>query len=344
MEIHRIPSTDFAEIWEAKDASQNFHAYIALHSLKRGPAIGGLRFWQYPNAAAALEDAQQLARTMTYKAALARLPHGGGKAVMIQPNTEYDRNTLMKLFGQFVLYLQGRYITAKDVGTHAQDMQVIRQETHWVTGLPQTSGGLGDPSQPTALGVALGIEVCLDHAFPTRPKKIRVAVQGLGGVGGQLVGHLEKKGYEIWATDISPLQILAFSQNPHFHSVLPEAILSTPCEVFAPCALGQVLNTKTIPLLQSKIIAGSANNPLKKEQREANALQQRGILYAPDFVINTGGLIHVAAEWAKSEKSSLENALEIIPQNLKEIFDLAEAEHLNPLQAALQRGEKLLRA
>ncbi|MCP5468011.1 MAG: Glu/Leu/Phe/Val dehydrogenase [Deltaproteobacteria bacterium] len=343
MRIQKIPSSDYEEIWEAQDASQNFHAFIVLHSLKRGPAIGGLRFWKYPDSQAALEDAQELARAMTYKAALARLPHGGGKAVMIEPNTSYERRNLMKLFGQFIDQLNGRYITAKDVGSGASDMEIIKQETPWVTGLAQSHGGMGDPSEPTAKGVALGIETCLDYTFKNRPQKIRIAIQGLGGVGRQLSQLLSQKSYEVWGTDVSAKSVFACSQLKNFHSVLPESIFKTPCEIFAPCALGNVISQENISQLNCKIVAGSANNPLRDAQKDANTLHQKGILYAPDFVINAGGLLHVAAEFTQLKKAELENQLNIIPQNLKKIFDISESEHLNPLQAALQMAEEILK-
>lgn len=311
----------FAEIWEFAEPAAQFHAFIALHDLSLGPALGGVRIRPYPDSAVALEEVLRLARQMTFKAAVARLPFGGGKAVVLLPEGPYDRAALMACFGSAIESLQGRYITAKDVGSSEADMALIAQETSYVTGLPQATGGMGDPSPLTAYGVFLGIGAGRKILGDDRHwNEYRVGIQGLGGVGGHLATELIQAGTRVWATDTHPEKLLAACQSGDLHPCDPEEIYDLPGDCFSPCALGQILNSQTIPRLQVSLVAGGANDQLADEIIHARALKERGILYAPDFVINCGGLIHVAYERLGKNSEAARAKVQEVDPTLQEIF------------------------
>lgn len=343
MKIKAIPQSGYEEVWEAQDAASGFHAYIALHNLRRGPALGGVRFWQYRSPQDALDDVLRLARSMTYKAAVAALPHGGGKGVILKPKGNFERHRIMENFAEFIDHLEGRYITAKDVGTDAQDMALFRKHTRWVTGLPEASGGAGDPSPLTAYGVRVGIEAAVSEALGQNSLRgIKVAIQGLGGVGAELARLLDEAGCEVWASDLLPQTLARLSRDYRVKPVLPEMLLELETDVLAPCALGQVLNQENIPRLKTKIVAGGANDPLTDESRDAASLRTRSILYAPDFVINAGGLIHVAMEITGYDAAKARAKAEQIGPTLKEVFAIANTEKITTLEAAKRLAEMRL--
>lgn len=343
MKISRLTQPGFEALWEAEEPSLHFHAFIAIHNTQRGPALGGVRFWPYPHIEAAKKDALKLAKAMTYKTAIAQLALGGGKAVLIQPQQNYDRALLMECFGKFIHHLKGKYITAKDVGTSTEDMVLIKQQTPWVTGLPPEKGGVGDPSSLTAYGTLIGIETGVEELWGTQDLKgLKVAIQGAGAVGSQLARLLRQEGSEVWISDVNPSKVKALAQELGLYKVDPKDIFSAPVQVFAPCALGGALNSTTIAQLKAKLVAGAANNSLEEEVRDVQALQARGILYAPDFVINAGGVINVATEVNGESLEQAKKRTEKIRKTLQEIFTRAKKEKITTLEAAQRVAEDFL--
>jgi leucine dehydrogenase len=284
---------DYGSVHLGRDAASGMHCIVAIHDTRLGPAIGGCRFLPYPQERDALIDALRLARGMTYKAALAGLPHGGAKTVMIRPDKLFDRAALFRAFGRFIDGLSGRYFTAEDSGTGVEDMEIVRGVTKQVVG---TGGGSGDPSPFTALGVRRGIEACVHVKLGEKSLEgIHVAVQGVGHVGYHLCKELHQAGATLSVADVDPLKAER-AQREFKAAVVPiERIFDVECDVLAPCALGSALNDDTIPRLRTTIVAGAANNQLA-EPRHGDDLHSRGILYAPDYAINAGGLINVAME------------------------------------------------
>jgi leucine dehydrogenase len=271
-------------------------AIIAVHDSRMGPALGGCRFLHYDRDEDAVIDALRLARGMTYKAALAGLGHGGGKSVIIRPKQHFDRVALFRAFGKFIDDLRGHYITAEDSGTGLEDMEVIRTVTKNVTGVDVSHGGSGDPSPFTALGVRRGIEACVELKLGKKTLEgVHVAVQGVGHVGYHLCKELHAQGATMSVADVDPLKAERAHREFGAKIVALEDIFSIQCDVLAPCALGSALNDKTIPSIKAKIVAGAANNQLA-EPRHGDDLHARGILYAPDYAINAGGLVNVAQE------------------------------------------------
>lgn len=287
---------DYGEVHFKRDAASALRAIVAVHDTRLGPALGGCRFIHYDTEEEALVDALRLARGMTYKAALAGIAHGGGKAVIIRPRGQFDRAALFRAFGRFVDDLGGHYITAEDSGTGIEDMEIVRNVTEHVTGVKPERGGSGDPSPFTALGVRRGIEACVKLVLGKGELAgVRVAVQGIGHVGYHLCRELAALGAELIVADIDPLKAERAEREFGARIVPLDDICAVECDVFAPCALGSALNDDTIPRLRCRIVAGAANNQLA-EPRHGGDLMQRGILYAPDYAINAGGLINVAEE------------------------------------------------
>ncbi|MGZ3422785.1 MAG: Leu/Phe/Val dehydrogenase [Polyangiales bacterium] len=287
---------DYGEVHVCRDQASGLRAIVAVHDTRLGPSLGGCRFLHYERDEDALVDALRLARGMTYKAAITGIEHGGGKSVLLRPRGHFDRVALFRAFGRFVENLGGHYITAEDSGTSLEDMEIIRSVTKHVTGVSPDHGGSGDPSPFTALGVRRGIEACVKHLSGRDDLTgLHVAVQGIGHVGYHLCRELHEKGVRLTVADVDPLK--AERANREFNaSVVPiERIFDVECDVMAPCALGSALNDGTIPRLRCKIVAGAANNQLA-EPRHGDSLFQRGILYAPDYAINAGGLVNVAQE------------------------------------------------
>jgi leucine dehydrogenase len=286
----------YGEIHVRRDAASGLQAVVAIHDTRLGPALGGCRCIEYDREEDALRDALRLARGMTYKAALAGVPHGGGKSVIMRPRGAFDRSALFRAFGRFLEDLSGRYITAEDSGTGLSDMEVIRSVTKHVTGVDPRHGGSGDPSPFTALGVRRGIEACVRFALGKDTLAgVRVAVQGIGHVGYHLCRELNAQGASLVVADVDPLKAERAQREFGAEVVALDEIFYADCDVFAPCALGSALNDRTIPMLRCKIVAGAANNQLG-EARHAEDLRHRGIVYAPDYAINAGGLINVAQE------------------------------------------------
>ena len=316
-----LKAYDYGEVHFKFDKATGLRAIIAVHDSRLGPALGGCRFVHYDTDEAAVIDALRLARGMTYKAALAGLAHGGGKSVLIYPRQHFDRVALFRAFGKFIDDLRGHYITAEDSGTGLEDMEVIRTVTKHVTGVDTSHGGSGDPSPFTALGVRRGIEACVKHKLGKDSLKgVHVVVQGVGHVGYYLCKELHAAGAQLTVGDVDALKAERAHRDFGAKVVSLEEIFSVECDVFAPCALGSAMNDTTIPKLKAKIVAGAANNQLA-EPRHGDDLHARGILYAPDYAINAGGLVNVAQEvLGYDEQKSREKTLKIYDT----IFDIAE--------------------
>jgi leucine dehydrogenase len=317
---------DHERVLFATDPATGLKAIIAVHSTARGPAVGGCRMWSYASSADALTDVLRLSQGMSYKNIMADLPIGGGKSVIMRPAGEFDRTALFEAFGRALETLNGQYISAEDVGVSPEDMVAARRSTRHVVGLPD---GTGDPSPVTAKGVYLGIQACVERGLgKTDLAGVKIAVQGATGhVGGHLVRQLAKAGAELFLADIREDQLVALAAETGATIVAdPGAIYDVDADVFTPCALGSVINADTIDRLKVKIVAGAANNQLETRDMGAE-LQKRGILYAPDYVINAGGIINVMGEldnrfngeWVKGKLLGLK-------QTLGEILDKAEAE------------------
>jgi leucine dehydrogenase len=278
------------------DKSTGLRAVIAIHDTTLGPSLGGCRMWPYASEEEAVVDALRLARGMTYKAAASGLNLGGGKSVIIGDPKRDKSEALFRSFGRYVETLGGRYIVAEDVGISPEEIEHIRVETSHVAGVDITRGGSGDPSPLTALGVFEGIRACVAEARDSDALEgVAVAVQGLGHVGYHLCRLLHEAGARMMVADLNAAAVEGAVAEFGAKAVEPDEILFVPCDVFAPCALGAVVDDETLPRLRCSIIAGSANNVLA-EARHGEALAERGILYAPDYVINAGGLINVADE------------------------------------------------
>jgi leucine dehydrogenase len=319
------------------DAESGLKAIIAIHNTRRGPAVGGCRMWPYATEEEALTDALRLARGMTYKNALADLDFGGGKSVIIGDPQHDKSEPLFRAMGRFVEGLGGRYIIAEDVGTSVEDAEIMELETGFVAGT--RAGGAGDPSPSTAYGVFMGIRAAAAHKLGRNSLDgLRVAVQGLGHVGYRLCRYLKGDGAELTVTDIHEDNVARAVTDFGAAAVAPDAIYGVDSQVFAPCALGAVINDETIPLLKARIVAGSANNQLA-EPRHGQELTKRGVLYAPDYVINAGGVINISHEGPSYDKAEAVEHVARIHDTLRAIFARAEAENVPTSEAADRLAE-----
>ncbi|WP_252274310.1 Leu/Phe/Val dehydrogenase [Pseudomonas subflava] len=322
----------------AHDPATGLKAVIAIHDSRFGPALGGCRYLPYPDDDSAIRDAIRLARGMSYKAALAGLEQGGGKAVIIRPPHVDNRGALFEAFGRMIESLDGRYITAVDSGTSSADMDCVAQHTRHVT----STTAAGDPSPHTAMGVFAGIRATARaHLGGDDLEGLRVAVQGLGHVGFALAEQLAAAGAVLFVSDLDPGRVQLAVEQLGAHPVGGDALFSTPCDIFAPCGLGGVLNADTVGRLHCAAVAGAANNPLTSLE-VADELERRGILYAPDYVINSGGLIYVALKHRGEELPAITAHLANIGRRLTEIYGHAQAEKCSPARVADALAERLL--
>lgn len=320
------------------DEATGLKAIIAIHSTVLGPAMGGTRLWNYQSEEAAIKDALRLSRGMTFKNAIAGLNIGGGKAVIIGDVKKIKNEVLMRRFGKFVNSLNGKYWTAEDVNMSARDMEHIRMETPFVTGIPESMGGSGDPSPVTAYGVYIGMKATAKKAYGSDSlvgKK--VLVQGAGHVGTYLIGHLVKEGAEVFVSDIFEDKLEAVASQYKVKIVPADAVYDAAVDIYAPCALGATLNDDTIPLLKCAIVAGAANNQLDREQKHGRDLMDRGILYAPDFLINSGGITNVYYEQQGNyNREKVYEQTERIYEVCTDVLNTSQTQDITTHQAALK--------
>jgi leucine dehydrogenase len=308
-----------------EDPATGLRSVIVIHSTALGPAAGGCRFWSYADKNDAVADAMRLAEGMTYKNALAGLPFGGGKAVIMRPSGEFDRALLFKAFGRGVDSLDGAYVTAEDVGTLVSDMQAVRSVTRHVAGLPSEGKSAGgDPSPWTALGVFLSMRHAVERRLGGRLAGKTVAVQGVGNVGMELCHLLHQDGANLVVADGSPERAAKAALLYGAVVVAPDELLSADVDVVAPCALGAILDECTIAGLNAKVVCGGANNQLATPE-DGRRLTARGILYAPDYLVNAGGIINVVAEHMGEATAAVDERVRRIPERLAAVFDVAEA-------------------
>lgn len=337
----QVARYDHEQILICQDNHTGLKAIIAIHNTVLGPGLGGTRMWNYSTEAEAINDALRLSRGMTYKAAISGLNLGGAKAVIIGDPAKDKSEHLMRKFGRFVENLGGKYITAEDVGTTTKDMEYIKMETDHVVGLPEIMGGGGDPSPVTAYGVYMGIKASAKKAYGSDNlggKKI--AVQGTGKVGLHLIEMLHKDGAHIIASDIYESGLKVASDKYGANIVKPEDIFGQDVDIFAPCALGAILNTENIAKLKCQIVAGAANNQLEDENIHGDMLKSRGIYYAPDFLINAGGLINVYSEHNGYVREIAMSQAENIYNTVLSIYQKSETDNINTQIAAIKLAEK----
>jgi leucine dehydrogenase len=344
MEITDLPVEGYERVVKAVDPESGLHAIVSIHDTTLGPALGGLRMWPYENEEAALFDVKRLSRGMTYKSAVAHTGLGGGKSVIIGDPKKIKSEALYLAMGRFLEHIGGRYITAEDVNTSLEDLEIIRRATKYVSGLSRGMGGSGNPSPYTAYGCYLGIKAALGRVFGNDdPEGRSFAVQGVGAVGSEIVRRLAQAGADVYITDRDESRVQKLVDQYGVSAIGDQEVFTKKVDVFAPCALGAILNDQTIPGLQCRIVAGATNNPLL-EAKHGAMLKERGILYAPDYVINAGGIINVSVEFAEGgydEEEALRR-IERIPQALTELWDIADQDGIPTSDAADRLAEQIL--
>ncbi len=323
------------------EPSCGYYGIIAIHDTTLGPALGGTRFWRYASTEEAIADALRLARGMTYKSAVAGLNLGGGKAVVVGDNKRRDREALFRAHGRFIESLGGRYITAEDVGTSPADMEYVRMETRHVAGL---HGRSGDPSPVTAYGVYVGLKACARQRWGSDSLAgKRILVQGCGNVARNLCDYLHKEGARLVVTDLDEDKVKRVVQATGARAVAPEAIYDEPADIYSPNALGATVNDETLRRLKVEIIAGGANNQLA-EERHGDEVERRGMLYAPDYVINAGGVINVFGELMGWDQERAKRKADQIYDTLLSIFQMAAREGIPSYRAADRLAEQRIAA
>ena len=316
---------------------------IAIHDTTLGPALGGTRMRLYKSVDEGLNDALRLSRGMTYKSAIAGLNFGGGKAVIFGDPQKDKSEMLFRTFGKFVEGLAGRFIAAEDVGTNVKDMEYVRMESKYVTGISKAMGGSGDPTPVTAYGVYVGMKACAKEKWGSDSLSGRkVAIQGAGQIARHLSEYLYNEGAEIFITDIHESRVSRILELIKGQYVKPDDIFEIEADIFSPCALGSILNDTTIPGLKCEIIAGGANNQLENEEKHGRDLMEKGILYAPDYVVNAGGLINVANELEGYRQDRAMKQAEGIFDIVNQVFRLSKEENIPTNIASDRIAEKRL--
>ncbi len=341
--FEHITGDGYEQVVFCSDDQSGLRAIVAIHSTALGPALGGTRFYPYDTEEEALIDVLRLAKGMTYKAAAAGLDLGGGKAVILGDPKRDKSERLFRAYGRFIDSLGGRYVTAEDVGTGREDMDILRRETRWVTGVSKRLGGSGDPSPVTAYGVFQGLRACAEEALQTASLEgISIVVSGVGKVGYHLVGHLAEAGAKVTVADVDVDAVGRAVNNYGVDTVEPEKAHAVECDIFAPCALGGIIRDDTLPELKCRVVAGAANNQLDRPEH-GDALHELGILYAPDYVINAGGLINVSDELRGYDRDRAMQRVEQVYRVLREIFLVAHTKGMTPAKAADWYAEDRIR-
>lgn len=340
--FERMANMKHEQLVFCNDEATGLKAIIAIHNTILGPAMGGTRMWNYASEEEAVLDALRLARGMTFKSAIAGLNIGGGKAVIIGDARKQKNEALMRRFGRFVDSLGGRYWTAEDVNMSTRDMEYVRMETPYVTGMPESLGGSGDPSPVTAYGVYMGMKAAAKKVYGSESLSgKKVLVQGAGHVGTYLIDYLDKENADVLISDIFDDKIEAITKKYTVEVIDPDKVYSTDMDIYAPCALGATLNDETIPQLKCAIVAGGANNQLDKESVHAAQLKEQGILYAPDFLINSGGITNVYYEQQGNyNREKVYVQTEVIYEVLTNVINHSEKEKITTHQAALELALK----
>ena len=323
------------------DKGTGLKAIIAIHDTTLGPALGGTRMWNYKSEAEAFKDVLRLSRGMTYKAAISGLQLGGGKAVIFGDSKMDKTPEMFVKYGEFIESLNGKYITAEDVGTNTLDMVQVRKSTKHVAGLPEEMGGGGDPSPVTAYGVYMGMKAAAKKCWGNDSlagKKI--GIQGVGHVGENLVRLVTEEKAKVYITDINQDQLKKIAAKYGAEIVTSDAIYDLDIDIYAPCALGATLNSQNIPRLKCSVVSGAANNQLADETEHGRMLADRGILYAPDFLINAGGLINVFSELQGYNRKSALSHTERIYDTTLEIFEKAKRDTITTVEAAMKIAEE----
>ncbi|QOY36049.1 branched-chain amino acid dehydrogenase [Anaerobacillus isosaccharinicus] len=341
MELFKYMETyDYEQVVVCQDKQSGLKAIIAIHDTTLGPALGGTRMWSYNSEAEAFEDALRLAKGMTYKNAAAGLNLGGGKTVIIGDSRKDKNEEMFRAFGRYIQGLNGRYITAEDVGTTVADMDIIHEETDYVTGISPAFGSSGNPSPVTAYGVYVGMKAAAKEAFGSDSLEgLTVAVQGVGNVSYTLCKHLHEEGAKLIVTDINKEAVARAVEDFGAKAVDINDIYSVDCDIFSPCALGAIINDDTIPQLKAKVIAGAANNQLK-ETKHGDLISELGIVYAPDYVINAGGVINVADELYGYNRERAMKRVETIYDKIETIFEISKRDRIPTYLAADRMAEE----
>ncbi|HZG71540.1 MAG TPA: branched-chain amino acid dehydrogenase [Chondromyces sp.] len=341
MEIFKyMERYDYEQLLFCQDRQSGLKAIIAIHDTTLGPALGGTRMWTYDTEAEAVEDALRLAKGMTYKNAAAGLNLGGGKTVIIGDPRKDKNEEMFRAFGRFIQGLNGRYITAEDVGTTVEDMDIIHEETDFVTGISPAFGSSGNPSPVTAYGCYVGMKAAAKEAFGSDSLEGKVvSVQGVGNVAYHLCRHLHEEGAKLVVTDINKEAVKRVVDQFGASAVDPNDIYSVEADIFAPCALGAIINSTTIPQLKVKVVAGSANNQLK-DPKHGDMLQELGIIYAPDYVINAGGVINVADELYGYNRDRAMKKVEQIYSNIEKVISISKRDNIPTYLAADRMAEE----
>lgn len=341
MEITRkTTNTEHEKVFIGRDAESGYRGIIAIHSTVRGPAVGGTRLWNYTNEDEALTDALRLSRGMTYKNALPALPLGGGKAVILGDNKTLDRDAIFSAHGRFVETLGGDFVTAEDVGTSPADMEIVRRETSHVAGL---LSGTGDPSPYTARGVFRAMQAAAMHAWKSEDLAgVTVALQGCGNVGYNLAKNLHAAGAKLIVSDIDPRKTRPLVEEFDALVVEINQLLGVDADIFAPCALGAVINDQSIPRLRSRIVAGAANNQLL-EDRHGEMLKERGILYVPDYAANSGGVFSGCVDLLGWNPEHVAQKVDEIYDTVLSILEFATSRDISTSKAADRIAENNLR-
>ena len=344
MDISEIQVDGYERVARCRDPRSGLHAIVAIHDTTLGPSLGGMRMLPYPSEDEALFDVLRLARGMTYKSAIADTGLGGGKSVILGDPQKKSR-PLFEAMGRFIDALGGRYITAEDMNIGIPDLEIVRTQTRWVSGLSREAGGSGNPSPYTALGCLQGTRAVLREVWGREDfTGKRILLQGVGAVGGRMAELYKERGAHVIVCDINTERVEALRKKVGVEVVPDAGHESIPCDIYAPCARGATLNDETIPKLRCKAVAGCANNQLR-EPRHAERLRQRGILYAPDYVINAGGIINVGLEFAPGgyEESHAMAKIDGIYGALRKVFELAKQHDLNSREAAEHLAELRLK-
>ncbi len=344
MDITQIDIEGYEKVCRAVDPESGLHALIAVHDTTLGPALGGMRMWPYGSEDEALKDVLRLSRGMTFKSAVADTGLGGGKSVIIGDPVAHKSEALFEAMGSFVESLGGLYITAEDVNTTVPDLEIVQRRTNYVTGLSRGSGSSGNPSPYTADGCVIGFRACLQQTQGSESfDGLTFAFQGAGAVGGPMAQAVADEGGQVLVADINPGRAQKVAGETGGTVVPIEEILFVECDVLSPCAMGAAFDDETIPELNTKVIAGCANNQLA-EPRHADMLRDRGIVYAPDYVINAGGIINVSVELLPGgyDEDEARRRIGRIYDNLQEVFSIADEDGVSTREAAFRLAKRRL--